>query len=241
MGSWNGTCLISQTSINSGDDVVGFILEDNVYQHQETRGHIPSCGGFCYSNELYKPMLVPFFGKYNDYGSIEEIESTKITKMLTKELGFESEEKLIDYCERDPETNSSGKYQLCMIHRELYEMLMEEHKGWIKQDFDRHLDKINRVKERGLNKKDEKMFLSLIDISNDYNKVPEKVNPSKDSPELRECFKILTLNSIMNNLRKLWMPQAGAGSQNDNVDDHLIICDFIGYLSEHNKTKWDEY
>ena len=84
MGCWNGTCAISQTSINYQDEVVGIILESNTYGDKGT--HIPNCGGFCYSNELYKPMLVPFYGKYDTYGSIDEIESTKLSKMLTKDL-----------------------------------------------------------------------------------------------------------------------------------------------------------
>ena len=68
MGCWNGTCGVSRLPIKSGDDVVLFILEENAF-------HDGGAGGVCYTNALWSPLFVPLFGKYDDYGRIEDIEA----------------------------------------------------------------------------------------------------------------------------------------------------------------------
>lgn len=60
MGSWNGTCAVSNLHINSGQDVAVFMLLRN--NTEKT---------FCYGNALYDVCPVPFYGKYNDYGAVE--------------------------------------------------------------------------------------------------------------------------------------------------------------------------
>lgn len=54
MGCWNGTCQVSGLSIFAGDEIVAIPLVLN-------RGE-------------YQPLMRPVMGKYNDYGSIEDIE-----------------------------------------------------------------------------------------------------------------------------------------------------------------------
>lgn len=61
MGSWYGTCAISNLHIKSGQDVAVFILLEN--KEKKT---------FCYENALYDLCPIPFYGKYNDYGAVEE-------------------------------------------------------------------------------------------------------------------------------------------------------------------------
>ena len=61
MGCWNGTCAISNLHVTAGQDVVVFLLLEN--KDKKT---------FCYSNAMYDLCPVPFYGKYNDYGGVEE-------------------------------------------------------------------------------------------------------------------------------------------------------------------------
>jgi hypothetical protein len=61
MGSWNGTCAISNLHITCGTDVAVFMLLQN-HNHK----------AFCYINALYDICPVPFYGKYNDYGAVED-------------------------------------------------------------------------------------------------------------------------------------------------------------------------
>ena len=63
MGSWNNTCGLTNLPIISGEAVYVFpIQERNLSRY---RSH-------CYSTALYKPMIIPFVAKYNDYGAGED-------------------------------------------------------------------------------------------------------------------------------------------------------------------------
>lgn len=61
MGSWNGTCAVSNLHVRSGQDVAVFILLKN--NEEKT---------FCYNNALYDVCPIPFYGKYNDYGGVKD-------------------------------------------------------------------------------------------------------------------------------------------------------------------------
>lgn len=61
MGSWNSTCAVSNLHVTAGEEVVVFMLLEN----KESRT-------FCYGNALFDVCPVPFYGKYNDYGAVED-------------------------------------------------------------------------------------------------------------------------------------------------------------------------
>lgn len=63
MGSWNNTCALTNLPIHSGEAVYVFPVKEK--DLSKYRSH-------CYSTALYKPMLIPFEAKYNDYGAGEE-------------------------------------------------------------------------------------------------------------------------------------------------------------------------
>jgi hypothetical protein len=61
MGCWNKTCGLSNLHIISGDEVYVFVIEENTDKTDR-----------CYSTAFWKPLLLPFTSKYNDYGGGEE-------------------------------------------------------------------------------------------------------------------------------------------------------------------------
>ncbi len=63
MGSWNGTCAISNLHITSGKRVVVFMLAENKDKKS-----------FCDNTALYDFCPIPFYGKYDDYGGVDECE-----------------------------------------------------------------------------------------------------------------------------------------------------------------------
>lgn len=63
MGCWNGTCAVSNLHVTAGQRVMVLMLLKNA----EARS-------FCYGNALYDICPVPFYGKYNDYGAVEDCE-----------------------------------------------------------------------------------------------------------------------------------------------------------------------
>jgi hypothetical protein len=87
MGCWNKTCALSNLHINAGDSVYVFLIEEQ-----------PTKTNHCESTHLYSPILVPFYSRYDDYGTGENntgaalpviIESLK-QKLIEKELGYNS-------------------------------------------------------------------------------------------------------------------------------------------------------
>ena len=61
MGCWNKTCGLSNLHITAGTDVYVFVLEENTDKTDR-----------CYSTAFWRPLLLPFTSKYNDYGGGEE-------------------------------------------------------------------------------------------------------------------------------------------------------------------------
>jgi hypothetical protein len=61
MGCWNKTCGLSNLHITAGDEVYVFVIEEGTDKTDR-----------CYSTAFWKPVLLPFMSKYNDYGGGEE-------------------------------------------------------------------------------------------------------------------------------------------------------------------------
>lgn len=68
MGSWNGTCMISNLPINSGDDIKLVLIRKN-YEFDR----LDLSGGYVYITDIFTPSFLPISGKYDDYGMIEDI------------------------------------------------------------------------------------------------------------------------------------------------------------------------
>lgn len=61
MGSWNGTCAVSNLHIYSGQEVAVFMLLKNRAESE-----------MCYVDSLYSLCHIPFYGKNDSYGSVED-------------------------------------------------------------------------------------------------------------------------------------------------------------------------
>lgn len=57
MGSWYKTCGLSNLHITDGEEVMVFVLEPNTDKTDR-----------CYNTAFWKPLLLPFYSKYADYG-----------------------------------------------------------------------------------------------------------------------------------------------------------------------------
>ena len=65
MGSWNGTCGISQMSISAGEPVKVVMIQNNAVPGEAS--------GFCYSCGIASPISFAFDAEYNEYGAVEKI------------------------------------------------------------------------------------------------------------------------------------------------------------------------
>jgi hypothetical protein len=81
MGSWNGTCMISNLPITYRDRIKLVILHS-----PHTKKHSLAMAGYCYTTDILRPAFFPISGTYNDYGGIEEIDNDWSYKLITSIL-----------------------------------------------------------------------------------------------------------------------------------------------------------
>lgn len=229
MGCWNATCGFSNLSIHHGDKVVGFILKPKNDLKPDMGG------GYCYPNEMWDPIPVPFYGKYNDYGSMEDIISTKATKLVVKDLKFKDEKSLVDHAERDDETNSMGKYGLMLVHQDLFEYFIE-----IRSEKEIE-DSLNAFITKN---KNNQLWSPLSTLVRDYwdDDIPsiEDALEKNNKEVIKEVLKVRYCNYLLMELRKAWMPQIGAGSQGDNLELYAEMSAFIYQKIADHKEEYGE-
>lgn len=170
MGCWNETCGLSHLPIKYKEDV-RFVILFEVNGHKRKEG--------IYYNDEYAPLCLPMSGKYNDYGSIENVdielsitlELLKNLKLFIKNDGyvpyeFEDIEKFLDdiggeeiyfYC-----GHTYYRLRIIMYHKSLFDLLVNSFSSRVpynhqKKDTIKLLwkDRINRHYEKFLNLKDE--------------------------------------------------------------------------------------
>lgn len=77
MGCFNTRGFLSHTTIRRGDEIVAFVCKFG-----------NNCGRyFYYPLEAYIPIMLPVYGRYNDYGSIDNIVEDDNYKWIKKHIG----------------------------------------------------------------------------------------------------------------------------------------------------------
>lgn len=89
MGCWRATCGLSNLPIKENDKVVAFLLKEKSLG--DLRG-----GQFCNVNDLFTPISVPIFGRYDGYGCIKDIESKYSDLILEQVRSFFEDDALDD-------------------------------------------------------------------------------------------------------------------------------------------------
>lgn len=97
MGCWNATCQVSQLPIHAGEEVRFLLLVKSPFrmdstkgdaysymkegQKEEDFGYQPNADAGregVYSDNFWTPEFVPVRAKYNDYGSVEDIDTKSL-------------------------------------------------------------------------------------------------------------------------------------------------------------------
>lgn len=78
MGSFNTRGFLSHTTIMRGDEIVAFVCKfDN-----------KKCGRYFYNPfDAYVPIMLPVYGRYNDYGRIDDIVEDDNYKWIKEHIG----------------------------------------------------------------------------------------------------------------------------------------------------------
>lgn len=85
LGSFNVSCGISDLAL-SYEDEVGLVLLNGPVSREQPEWWDAEEGKFLHvqATDLYKPFLPPVFGKYDDYGRIENVQESVTTQLLEK-------------------------------------------------------------------------------------------------------------------------------------------------------------
>lgn len=241
MGSWNGTCGASQLPIMYKEDVAIFLMRKNKYNRED---HI----GCVHSDNFYEPVSPAIFGKYADYGRVTDVVADKrIVDMLYGEQEDYSDiGKLID-----DESNEKGLY-IMLVHLEVYNEILA-HFGAESKFF---------TKKKSFNEfMKEQMLIYLTEVKKDprgysheldYNRFKMSTgfalrfyqnpkiyedNISNDSL-VDSVVDYLVFKEAMQDSRKLWMPQAGQGSQEQDYNMAKIIGEFAVKKENEDDEEW---
>lgn len=241
MGSWNGTCGLTQLPIHSGDPVKLVFLKKSSYAEDSFKG-----GGFCYEDRLFEPLFTPIEGIYNDYGCIENIlvKDNVILDYINKEsmfkdYDFDTVEEFVHSVERGNHPDIS----FTLIHKDIfYETInaVSTDMWGYGDNAKTQLEYLDGIIERYLSPQGTD-YLSGEDMVT--RKLPflvyinSKVKDIK-TPSKEDMVNFLIFNNVLSASRKFWSPQSSAGSQ----DTDYRIQKLIGtYTLLKEKEYKDEY
>lgn len=249
MGSWLGTCGITQLPIDHGSKIRAFIMiaRGSDTQHKEHKA------GFCHSDSIWTPFSHGIECNYQDYGQITEVKDKNLSNFIIKDLLKTSNlkssisiESLIDLIIIDDikysglgRKDSFGLFYVLediyqeMIHYNPITMgenkLYEPIKTQITDDFHRWynfhlgLDNPFRYDNTMIFNYSRNSFSCLREALWEciLKKVP--LSNTKAKALMNAAIDSFLFSSSMEAARKSWMPQAGAGSQNQEVFIHQKI------------------
>ena len=238
MGSWNGTCGMSQLPIHSGDKVKLILLKKHPFTKSSMIGN-----GFCNSDDLFRPLYIPLEGTYNSYGSIEDIKDPNsqhlmfLFKKLDEDVEYSSLEEIVN----DASTGSIEDISFVLIHNDLYyksidlvknKIINWEGKSSTLEEFLKAF--INRF--ISLNTKKE-IFDSFY-----INKLPIMLRNNYfknviEFPEQKDFVEFLLFQDCLETGRKFWSPQSSAGSQDSNYE----VSKMIGQYSIDKEKEYLDY
>jgi len=247
MGCWNGTCGITNLPIHHGEDIVFYILQENSFRESPGFGT-----GICYSDELFSPLGLPIYGKYDDYGGIEKIQNPRIAETIVRAARFTgSFEDMVssigDNHRSDDNLAALGwtalrGYTVTMFHRFAVDLIVEQVKTEQKDTYKRYEEEIQLHLDH-LKLKDELSSLghSLVSslhrfFRNSDSTLEFLFDSEETAPEILR-HKIFDIG--MNCIRKPWMPQAGAGSQNEGLSMYRNLAKAVIDYTNRNEDLCD--
>ena len=265
MGYWNATCSLTNLGIGYGEEVKSFLV-------------VRSDDGFslsspCDPDEVWCPIFPCVTGKYNDYGSVEDIVDDDARKMIEKAIfagvfcrvddwddaremekdgNFDiiqdvDAEGLLSFVERgEVMIFVDGKLlpvSLIMVFSSIYDEMLkwtkEQGGKYVEKRFDGLLSAIESISSKrdscgpleGLKRT---LLQSFVEwnyqtggcITKVFMLLLEEV--AKDQLSWANTLYDFTMSiSVFSRLRKSFDPPCGAGSQDDAIDAHLLLCSLI--------------
>ena len=227
MGCWNGTCMISNLPIICGEKVVIIPL---IEKQQELIKSNFDLNGCCYSTDELQPIMIPFYGEYNDYGSIERIGTSD--EVLFKEFydlykfnikddyKYENTaESFFECVERGLVSINGRKVRFVFIKKNIYEEIIKhidiEAAIW-RSSIDEAL--INFVRRETYSP-----YISIFDT---------KITKYKSGIE--NLFKLVVFLSRTRN--RFYLPSGSGSQQYDTTYNKLLAEWILEYINSDNNS-----
>lgn len=127
MGSYDVSCGITRLSIHCGDDCVLLpLISPRVLNQKKFKlerlgySKIKPTSMILYTYDIWEPFCLPIRGKYNDYGSLEEIIKDKNTEIIENYFGIPIEDfvAIITDVRRDVYDTYSALYPIFFDYRD---------------------------------------------------------------------------------------------------------------------------
>lgn len=266
MGSWHGTCALTNLPIRAGDKVRGFILIP-----REGQGPIRgiACGGVCYSDHLFYPLTLSIKGRYDDSGSMTKIATDANTAAILEWANdLIKDGKLLvpvdEYAKKVKNVRKFGNianlikaiergktpYGLLMVHEGAFntavnatesttDVLYYVRRDSLKKHIDQVLNYCGSPKNVGQDLCNVNLalgnnhFLRLVfsradQVAFDTMFASERLLSIMESSEtsIDDVIDHMQFIEAMGLARKLWVPQAGAGSHFESYDMHRKLAEF---------------
>ena len=128
MGCFNRIGFLSGLPIEYGDETVLIFLKNNEFDDNS---------GVVYATDIYSPTFLPIFGDYDEYGKIENIEDTPISKYVEEFFGDDIESIITKVDDNSVGRNNEDlkmpkndelfqKLTFCLEHKSVYDKLVTE-------------------------------------------------------------------------------------------------------------------
>src|ERR1035437_3808457 len=117
MGSFDASCFFSRLSIKWNDECLVIASVKNKYGD---RGGSMNDGPY----QFFEPALLPIRGKYNDYGTLEDVVEDHNTKALEKHFNKDIHAIVDDICRGAID----GDFYPCFMRQDVYDAIVERGK-----------------------------------------------------------------------------------------------------------------
>ncbi len=238
MGCWNATCGLTQLPITSGVKVKLFILQPTYCKTLTTTS---------YSDDYFRPLLPPLTGYYDDYGGIENVEYDSAYHLtinwLKSQPGW-SGESIWDYL-IDLE-RCQAEERMMLVIDEVYTGITSQLKRSevkfdileVQQSYSNWAGKENDSIRNSVVSEYIIARLNLKGYTKLFNEHVVEVLGATKIKDLDYWIDFLLFRQYMSRVRKLWMPQTGAGSQSADWDAHWLLTTLIrNHINKQNKDK----
>jgi len=215
MGSWNGTCAISNLHIHARQKVAVFLLLKN----NEPRS-------FCYGNALYDICPIPFYGEYNDYGAVENCYG------FGRDIVVEALRAQLYEFGQGP-----NEYHDCVVNRQNFdiELLFDaDHEDRLGVEHRPHFNMDEYDKRELEKKRDERNGLTAAENF----ELDRLINKIKKVDTFRQVTHVIVHGDVMNAILDKWYIEdyVGDGKGNQGYGNnytHFYFKDLVASIPEY--------